>query len=77
MSRSLILVTLLVTAAVLPAAAQQPQQQRALLNACGADYRTHCANTPRGEGRILACLRQNSAQLTQPCRDALARLPSR
>ncbi|WP_439594889.1 cysteine rich repeat-containing protein [Falsiroseomonas sp.] len=77
MSRKLILAALLAAATALPAAAQQGPQQRALMQACGADYRAHCANTPRGEGRILACLRQNSAQLSQPCRDALSRLPSR
>ncbi|MBU8546945.1 MULTISPECIES: cysteine rich repeat-containing protein [Roseomonadaceae] len=76
MSRKLILATLLLAAAALPAAAQQ-QGQRALMQACSADYRSHCANTPRGEGRILACLRQNAAQLSQPCRDALSRLPGR
>lgn len=67
----------LLAAPAWPLAAQQPQQQRALANACGADLRTHCANVQRGEGRILACLQQNSARLSQGCRDALARLQRR
>jgi hypothetical protein len=65
----------LLTLASLPAAAQQQGQGqgRALMQACRGDYGTYCSNVPRGDGRILACLKQQGDRLSAPCRDALAK----
>jgi arylformamidase len=39
--------------------------------ACRADYRRFCAEVPRGDGRIVACLDQHAAELSPDCSDAL------
>jgi hypothetical protein len=38
---------------------------------CESDYRKFCAATLPGGGRILACMRSNSARLADACRAAL------
>jgi hypothetical protein len=43
-------------------------EQRA---ACQADYDKFCLGTIPGDGRIVACLRRQSDQLSQPCRKML------
>lgn len=35
--------------------------------ACGKDARKHCKGIPRGEGRILACLKSKQAELSPAC----------
>lgn len=69
---SRIALTALLALAALPACAQQPRPSRAVAQACRADYQAYCSNVPRGDGRILACLRQQGERLSAPCRDALA-----
>lgn len=34
---------------------------------CDADIKKFCSNVQPGEGRIVACLRQNRAQISQEC----------
>ena len=54
------------------ASAVHAQDRKALREACAGDARKHCATVQRGEGRIIQCLRDHSAELTPACRDGLA-----
>jgi hypothetical protein len=49
--------------------------ERQVGQACMPDIRRHCANVERGDGRIVACLRQNSEKVSPECRKALDGLP--
>lgn len=54
------------------AAAQQPSPNwQKLRQACMADYKSLCAGTFPGGGRIAACLQANTAKLSPDCRNAL------
>jgi hypothetical protein len=59
-----------------PAAAvppMSPRQEMAMLRgACGGDYRAYCRGVPLGGGNAMACLAQNQARLSRPCKTALA-----
>lgn len=59
-----------------PAAAQTgtPPTQRQAAQACMPDIRAHCPNVARGDGRIAACLKENSERLSPGCRQALSSL---
>jgi hypothetical protein len=62
---------------VTPAAGQvgaSPAARQAA-QACAPDIRALCSGVPRGDGRILACLRQNSEKLSPNCAQALGSLP--
>lgn len=48
--------------------------QRQAAQACMPDIRAHCSGIERGDGRIAACLRQNSERLSPGCRQALSSL---
>ena len=50
----------------------RPREELATLRACAPDARDLCGSTPRGGGRIIACLARNSSRLTSQCRAALA-----
>ena len=41
--------------------------------ACKPDVDRLCPGIQRGGGRIVACLKQNEAQLSAACKDALAK----
>jgi Cysteine rich repeat len=41
--------------------------------ACKADAEKFCSSVQPGGGRVKACMKQNEAQLSQPCKDALAK----
>ena len=45
--------------------------------ACKADVEKWCSGIEPGGGRIVACLRQNDAQLSAPCKEALAKARAR
>jgi hypothetical protein len=49
-------------------------QARALAQACRADFSRLCPDVQRGGGRILACLRGHSDELTPPCHDAIVKV---
>jgi hypothetical protein len=51
---------------------EKKKGQRQAAEACRADVQRLCANVQPGEGRIMQCLKQNQAQLSQPCKDAAA-----
>jgi hypothetical protein len=63
---------------VSPADAQKPSQAQinAVRQACPADYQTYCSNVPTGGSSSLACLKQNSLNLSEPCRQAVAAIGS-
>lgn len=68
--------TILVLAFVLvggAAHAQQMsrQQMMQLKSACEPDVRRLCSGTQPGGGRLLGCLQQNAANVSQPCTEAL------
>jgi hypothetical protein len=46
-------------------------QQGRIRQACGADYRTHCAGIPPGGAAALACLKRNAPTLSGACQQAL------
>lgn len=70
MKRYLTLAMLLLATA---AQAQQlsPQQMQQVRAACEADVKRLCAGIQPGGGRLLACLQQNGASVSQPCADTL------
>ena len=41
--------------------------------ACAGDIQNLCAGVEPGGGRILACLKQHKAQVSDPCRQAVAK----
>ena len=41
--------------------------------ACKADVEKLCSGVQRGSGRIAACLKQNEAQVSAACKDALSK----
>jgi hypothetical protein len=45
--------------------------------ACATDIQNLCAGVEPGGGRILACLRQHKAQVSDPCRQAVLKALSR
>jgi hypothetical protein len=44
----------------------------ALGEACGDDLESFCADTPIGEGRLLSCLDDNSAELSATCSEVFS-----
>jgi len=62
-----------------PAGAQQPSAiPEALRKSCRADYQKFCATVLPGEGRVLACIRQNWSDVSPGCRAAIdAAAPAR
>lgn len=58
-----------------PATAQQqgaPPAEQSTRKACAADFQKFCSGTRPGEGRIIACLRQNTDKLSPGCQQAMA-----
>lgn len=50
-----------------------PRQEAAMMRqSCGGDFRAYCQGVQPGGGRALACLSQNEARLSSPCKGALA-----
>lgn len=41
--------------------------------ACATDIQSLCAGVEPGGGRILACLKQHKAQVSEPCRQAVVK----
>ena len=65
-------------AAVAQPPAPSPEMQaarQAMMQACSADLKTLCDGKQGRE--MMMCLRENEAKASQPCKDALAKLPRR
>jgi|SRR6185437_11871962 starvation-inducible outer membrane lipoprotein len=45
--------------------------EKAVRQACAADYRSLCSGVRPGGGEIAACFKQHASELSQPCRSAL------
>ncbi len=71
-----LLALIMPTGSTPPAFAQQPSQAQigAVRQNCPADYQKYCASVPAGGQASLACLQQNAANLSAPCRQAVAAL---
>lgn len=66
--------------ASLPAgASRQPtsEQKSAIRAACRADFISHCSSVQPGGAKALSCLQGHAAQLSAPCRTALAAIAER
>ena len=47
------------------------QKMQALREACRGDAKQYCRGVKSGHGRMLACLKQNEAKLSEGCRVAM------
>jgi hypothetical protein len=55
-----------------PARPVSPREAlRLIRTTCGADFRAYCRGAGIGGGRAIGCLRENAANLSPGCRDAL------
>ena len=78
--KTVLAVLAMIATASLASAQQIPPE---LERACRADYQRLCRGIFPGGGRILQCLRDKAAQVSDPCKAALAKaeqegtLPSR
>jgi hypothetical protein len=77
-----LLVTLAALAVGGSAAAQQPgpspdviAAREAVRAACAADFKTLCDGKQGRE--MMMCLRDNADKASQPCKDAMAKMPAR
>jgi hypothetical protein len=50
---------------------QARQKMQALREACRSDAKQYCKGVKPGHGRMLACLKQNEAKLSEGCRAAM------
>jgi Cysteine rich repeat len=62
----LVVAVFVVTAGFSSAVFAQEQTSSNMRTACKADYEKYCKETPRGGGRIIACL--DKQQLSDECR---------
>jgi hypothetical protein len=46
-------------------------QGAAVRQACGPEIQQHCAGVEPGEGRLRACVKENFAAFSEPCKQAL------
>lgn len=53
---------------------QPRQEMRLMRQACGADYKVHCAGVRIGGGGAVSCLVSHAASLSAACKGALNRL---
>ena len=59
------------------ALAADAQRQPPRRTTCKADVEKLCAGIQPGGGRIAECLKQNQAQVSAPCQDAIAKARKR
>ena len=73
----ILLLVILTAGLTTPLAAQRPSQAQtnAVRQSCRADYEANCSSVPPGGQASLQCLQQHLAQLSPPCRSAVAALP--
>ncbi len=53
------------------AMAQARQKMQALREACRGDAKQYCRSVKHAHGRMLTCLKQNEAKLSEGCRAAM------
>jgi hypothetical protein len=46
-------------------------QGTAMRQACGPEIQQHCAGVEPGEGRLRACVKENFAAFSEPCKRAM------
>jgi hypothetical protein len=46
-------------------------QGAAVRQACGPEIQQHCAGVEPGDGRLRACVKENFAALSEPCKQAM------
>ena len=46
-------------------------QGTAVRGACGPEIQQHCAGVQPGEGRLRACIKENFAAFSEPCKQAM------
>jgi hypothetical protein len=51
--------------------AQAHAKMQALTEACASDAQQYCKDVKRGHGRVLRCLKDNEAKLSEGCRAAM------
>jgi hypothetical protein len=56
---------------LLLAAGSAMAQQAPVRRACAADLQQHCSAVQPGEGRLRACVQQNFAAFSEPCKQML------
>ena len=49
----------------------------AVREACGVDIQKQCPGLKPGAGRILLCVKQHFAALSEPCKDAIGHAAER
>ena len=62
---------LAVLSVLLLAPAGAMAQGTAVHQACGPELQQHCAGVQPGEGRLWACVKENFAAFSEPCKQAL------
>jgi hypothetical protein len=67
----LIIGTILLLSACSGAMAQMRPGAMAAARACRPDIRQFCGNVPPGQGSIKACMKEDIAELSEPCKEAL------
>jgi hypothetical protein len=72
MRYTLLLLTMLGLSSTVALAAD-PTPGNSPRTACKADVEKYCAGVQPGGRRIAACLKQNEAQVSAPCKDAIAK----
>jgi hypothetical protein len=53
------------------AMAQMRPEARAVLQACKPDIAHFCSQVPPGQGRIKACMKEHTHELSEPCKEGL------
>jgi len=56
--------------------AQGEHPEGAHQRACRSDVKKYCQGVKPGEGRIIACLKENSSKLSPACAERLAKAPN-
>ena len=46
-------------------------QEATVRQACGPELQQHCAGVQPGEGRLRACVKENFAEFSEPCKRAM------
>ena len=59
-----------------PGNSQGARPEGAHQRACRPDVKKYCQGVKPGEGRIIACLKENSAKLSPACAERLGKAPN-